>query len=285
MDKVCPHCGALHWTAEKPTNVPVSTWSWESCCKHGAVKLDTLREPPQLLKDLFVGNHELSTHFLRNIRQFNMTFAFTSVGCNTVNATGRSGSGRSSFMIHGELYHLQGPVNHVVPLSASNNRGDVPSYAQLYIYDPAFGVSNRAVNNPDLNVDLIEQLTRMLHAENVNPFISIYKHAHEILKDEYERQTLSEEEPIPFHVRLSPQMTMELVKGNDRRTENLPTTSEIAAVIPTELAGSSYKDIRIIYCNDSEENTSLLKRINQTHVAYMPLHYVLLFPCGDYGWH
>ena len=28
-----------------------------------------------------------------------------------------------------------------------------------------------------------------------------------------------------------------------------------------------------------------LARIDVTHAAYMPLHYVLLFLCGDYGWH
>ncbi|EIE92178.1 hypothetical protein RO3G_16889 [Rhizopus delemar RA 99-880] len=27
MDKVCQHCGALHWTAEKPVNVPASALS------------------------------------------------------------------------------------------------------------------------------------------------------------------------------------------------------------------------------------------------------------------
>ena len=188
-------------------------------------------------------------------------------------------------MIHGELYHLQGPVNYTENSDKPDNRTAVPSYAQLYIYDPAFGVANRVANNPDLNVNLIEQLTHMLHAENVNPFVNIYKHAHEVLKEEYERQSSTEETLIPFHVRLSPQMTTELVKGNDRRTENLPTTSEKAAVIPTEFAGSSYRDIRITYRNDSEGSTGLLKKINQTHAAYMPLHYVLLFPRGNYGWH
>ncbi|KAG1386809.1 hypothetical protein G6F59_016682 [Rhizopus arrhizus] len=125
----------------------------------------------------------------------------------------------------------------------------------------------------------------MLHTDNVNPFVNIYKHAHEILKDEYERQASNEEESTPFHIRLSPQMTMELVTGNDRRTENLPTTSEIAAVIPTEFAGSSFRDIKITYRNGIEHGSNSFKRINQTHAAFMPLHYVLLFPRGDYGWH
>ncbi|KAG1487529.1 hypothetical protein G6F50_012747 [Rhizopus delemar] len=271
MDKVCQHCGALHWTAEKQANVPASALSWESCCKHGAIKVDTLRDPPQLLKDLFTSNHVLSTHFLKNIRQFSMAFAFTSVGCNTVSATGRSDSGPSSFMIHGELYHLQGSINHIGNSDVSENRNAVPSYAQLYIYDPAFGVSNK--------------LTNRLHTDNVNHFVNIYKHAHEILKDEYERQASNEEESIPFHIRLSPQMTLELVTGNDRRTENLPTTSEIAAVIPTEFAGSSFRDIKITYRNGIQHDSDSFKRINQTHAAFMPLHYALLFPRGDYGWH
>ncbi|OBZ89404.1 hypothetical protein A0J61_02535 [Choanephora cucurbitarum] len=50
------HCDALHWTSEKPVNIPASALNWESCCKHGAVKIDALRDPPQLLKDLFTDN-------------------------------------------------------------------------------------------------------------------------------------------------------------------------------------------------------------------------------------
>lgn len=32
-------------------------------------------------------------------------------------------------------------------------------------------------------------------------------------------------------------------------------------------------------------NTNIFQRISQTHAAYMPTHYVLLFPHGTYGWH
>ncbi|KAG1494147.1 hypothetical protein G6F46_009148 [Rhizopus delemar] len=78
---------------------------------------------------------------------------------------------------------------------------------------------------------------------------------------------------------------MELVTGNDRKTENLPTTSEIAAVIPAEFAGPSFRDIKITYRNSIEHDSNSFKRINQTHAAFMPLHYVLLFPRGDYGRH
>lgn len=127
----------------------------------------------------------------------------------------------------------------------------------------------------------------MLHENCGNPFVQIYKHAYEILRSEYERQVKkggSEE----FHIRLSPQMKMELVVGADRRTENLPTVDEVAGIIPNEYSKEGFRDIIITYkesSSENHENLALFKRINENHAAYMPLHYVLLFPRGELGWH
>lgn len=52
-----------------------------------------------------------------------------------------------------------------------------PHYAQLYLYDPTFAVEQRISRNPQLNPDLLHQLTEVLHG--YNPFINIYKTAPE----------------------------------------------------------------------------------------------------------
>ena len=244
----------------------------------GKVKLDVLVEPPEPLKSLLNGTHTKSVHFLNNIRQYNSAFAFTSFGV-TGNAGQRNPSARfMSVQVHGELYHLQGPLN----INHSN-----PRYNQLYIYDPTFASSIRTSNNAELDPELTKDLSIMLHENSGNPFVRIYKHAHEILKSESDRQR--EEGSENFHVRLNPQMKMELVVGIDKRTQNLPTADEVAGIIPNEYLEESFRDIIITFrknINDNTENiAALYKRIDENHAAYMPLHYVLLFPRGEYGWH
>jgi len=105
-----------------------------------------------------------------------------------------------------------------------------------------------------------------------NPFVHIYKHAHEILREEEERQAVNNVNEEAY-IRLNPQMQMELIVSEDRRTQNLPTVNEIAAIIPDEYADRSFRDILITYRNNSANNAQgLFRRINETHAAYMPLH-------------
>lgn len=81
-------------------------------------------------------------------------------------------------------------------------------------------------------------------------------------------------------------MKMELVAGTDRRTENLPTSNEVAGIIPNEYSIASFRDI-CIYLRENDNDSNDFGRyahISQTHTLYMPLHYTLLFPNGDLGW-
>ncbi|KAI9329433.1 hypothetical protein BD770DRAFT_449674 [Pilaira anomala] len=218
--------------------------SWESCCKKGSVKLPLLNELPQLLNDLLTGAHPKSTVFLKNVRQYTSAFAFTSFGTAVKSSINNTGSRSMLFQAHGKLYHLQGPIS-----SSGNSR---PQYSQLYIYDPAsFAADIRFTDqrNHLLDRDLKNDLSIMLHYQCNNPFVEIYKHAHKILSTEADCQ-LRENNNELFYVGLNPQMKMELIVDTD----------------------------------SSEDHTRLFKRINETHAAYMPLHYVLLFPAGDYGW-
>ncbi|PHZ07819.1 uncharacterized protein RHIMIDRAFT_303217, partial [Rhizopus microsporus ATCC 52813] len=90
-------------------------------------------------------------------------------------------------------------------------------------------------------------------------------------------------------------MKMRLIEGGDRRTQSLPTMEEVAAIIPTEYGDKSFRDI-VLTLRSAANSTSASLRdrysseypfqiISHTHAAYMPTHYVLLFPHGDYGWH
>lgn len=198
MNLECLECGALHWKGEKPASYTRASPQWETCCKKVTVTLPLLKEPPALLKKLVNGTHRKSAHYLNNCRQYNSVFAFTSFGTtgNIHETTARPGY--MPVQVHGELYHLQGPIN--------SNEMIRPSYNQLYIYDPVYAARIRSEDerNTDLDSELIEELSTMLHIDCNNPFVSIYKHAHEILKSAAESQ-MDKDVTDPLYIRLNPQ--------------------------------------------------------------------------------
>ena len=264
MDKVCGHCGALHWVDERANRGRQSP-RFETCCKQGAVSLNNLREPPALLRRLLTTADPESRKFRKSLRQYNAAFAFTSVNCNQDKHLSDQ-PGVTSFNIHGELYHLQGPLQTA--------EDSVPQYAQLFFFDPVYAAEARSRQNPQLCLRLLQQLTDMLH--EVSPYVQLYRTAKERLDIEVAAGQNA-------HVVLSPRMELYLEKTADRRRENLPTSNEVAVIIPDEYGESGFRDIVLTLWNPSA-GESPFTSINSSHGAYMPLHYVLLFPGGDAGW-
>jgi hypothetical protein len=107
-----------------------------------------------------------------------------------------------------------------------------------------------------------------------NSFIEIYQTARERLADQ----------PAQSCLLLNPQMHLVLETGADRRRENLPTANELVVILPDEYAEASNRDI-VFAVHHPAQHGAGLTWINVTHAAYIPLHYVLLFPHGEYGWH
>ena len=79
-------------------------------------------------------------------------------------------------------------------------------------------------------------------------------------------------------------MRLIMEAGADRRRSNLPISDEIAEIIPDEYGEPCKRDIVLTECVAGVTRT-FLKRIDQNHAAYMPLHYVLLFPHDERDWH
>jgi len=77
-------------------------------------------------------------------------------------------------------------------------------------------------------------------------------------------------------------LTMEM--GANRRHKNLPTSNEVTVILLDEFDRSSRRDI-VLTVYSPARIQPVPARIDVTHAAYMPLHYVLLFPYGDYGKH
>jgi hypothetical protein len=70
-------------------------------------------------------------------------------------------------------------------------------------------------------------------------------------------------------------------QGTDGRRYNLPTADEIAVIIPGD-GSEEVSDKRDIVLR---LQGGQLRRISQLSHAYSTLHYVLLFPSGEEGWH
>lgn len=134
-DYSCEHCGAIMWYGERLNrrrNTVTPTFSL--CCMQGQVKLPFLKEPPLVLKKLMEGDDKLSKHFQKNMRAYNMSFSFTSLG-GKVDRSVQKGKGPSMLVLQGENYHLMG--------SLQPNEGNEAKFGQLYIVDTEHEVENR----------------------------------------------------------------------------------------------------------------------------------------------
>ena len=77
------------------------------------------------------------------------------------------------------------------------------------------------------------------------------------------------------------QIRLHLQPGTDACRYNLPSADEIAVVIPGD-GSENVQDSRDIVI---QYQGGALRRISHLHQSYSSLHYVLLFPRGENGWH
>jgi hypothetical protein len=184
----------------------------------------------------------------------------------TFNGTNKNNdqSGWMPFQIHGELCHFQGPL--------TPEEGAMGVYSQTYFYDSDYASDIRSRQNSNLDKDIFDKLTLLLL--NCNPHVTLYRSAYAMLK------RLESTGDGDTHVAISPNIDIRLVQGKDRRAENLPTSNEVAAIIPDLSTENNIRDIRIYL----KQQPGRFTRISQNHALYMPLHYVLMFPKGDLGW-
>ena len=215
--------------------------------------------PPELL-DLLTRQDEVGKKFRDHIRNYNNALAMTSLGCDQDKNINRDGGGPYVFKVHGRLYHQSGSL---IP-----NQGRRPIYSQLYIYDPQDALDYRMNHTANSMLDrtTMETLQDMLYRRH--PGVQLYKQAFQITRDI----------PLGQNCRIA----LRFDHDTDRRRYNLPTatSNEIAVILPGDGdQPSSALDI-ILYRQGGG-----LRQINDLHPLYQSLHYVLLFPTGQLGWH
>ncbi|CAH0663696.1 unnamed protein product [Spodoptera exigua] len=128
LEEVCAHCQARKWKG-KPNGM---------CCASGKVRLDSMQDPPDLLRVLLNGEHPKSSHFLKNIRAYNSAFQTTSFGANQIVEAGFM----PTFNVQGQVYHQ---IGSLLPT-------DKPKFLQVYFisdFDEQANVRSRHIPNLD----------------------------------------------------------------------------------------------------------------------------------------
>ncbi|KAF6149051.1 hypothetical protein GIB67_018629 [Kingdonia uniflora] len=140
-------------------------------------------------------------------------------------------------------------------------------YAQLYIYNPGAALYTRQRRNPHLRRDVLKIIKDTLLQSN--PLCELYRRTYEVLEDAAGKD---ENFNVPTYLHYS--------ALTDHRRYNLPSTDEIAVILPED--GSKISSVRDIIVYIKAEQG--LMRISECHHAYLPLHYVHLFPTRQLGW-
>ena len=211
MDVICSGCGAFHWMDEKLSASSRTNPKFGICCFSGKLDLPKLHHLPPELHELFTGTDDIAKGFRKDIRRYNNALAMTSLGCKTDNSVNQ-GAGPYVFKIHGKLTHHSGSL-----LPAPNGH---PTYAQLYLYDPAIALDHRMGHqaNSTLHRETRQQLQNMLWCKH--PGVQMYRQAHEFTLDMGPDQDCN----IALH----------FDKYFDHHCYNLPTatSNEIAVILP-----------------------------------------------------
>lgn len=167
MNNPCFNCGSFMWKEENHIGTLGHSAIFSTCCSEGKILLPTISDPPLILQNLLTNENDEGKEFRHNIRAYNSSLAFASLG---VNEDVLPSKGPYTFRIHGSVYHR---IGHVFP-----EVGEQPKFSQIYIYDTENETNNRIRWNSDLNRNIHELLQNMLHHNN--PFAKCFKHTTEL---------------------------------------------------------------------------------------------------------
>ncbi|XP_058759288.1 uncharacterized protein LOC131632565 [Vicia villosa] len=253
----CRYCKAMMWYQERMhKSSHAANPKFMLCCGNGKVELPLLEEPPDILAKLLFDHDNLdSRKFQQQIRVYNMMFAFTSPGAKLDNRF-NNGRGPPTLRVQGKTCHR---IGSLLP-----PEGQMPKFAQLYIYDIENEVQNRMHglrNKEDFDEGIVHQLSEMLY--QCNPHAKSFQMA---------RQWLNNGDTQNLKLRLISE------RSRDGRVYNQPTVSEVAALVVGDIDTAEMRDIIM------QTKGGRLKRINELHASYMAFQYPLIFPYGEDGY-
>ncbi|KAF1865995.1 hypothetical protein Lal_00041693 [Lupinus albus] len=244
------------WYQErKRKHMNTTSPKYELCFGDGRVQIPLLRAPPPLLHHLlFDLKSNDSVNYQNNIRLYNMMFAFTSLGAK-IDRSINNGRGPPTIRIQGQPCHH---ISSMLPMP-----GQFAKFSQLYTYDTEHEIEKRmdGIRNNNVDSQVIMKLLKMLDDNNLHA--KSFRMASERLRDD-------------DVTNLKLNLVAEI--NSDGRINNLPTGSEVTALIVEDTDSTSQRGIIM------ETQSGQLKRINELHAIYLAFQYPLLFPFGEDGY-
>nr|KAJ0198615.1 hypothetical protein LSAT_V11C700379790 [Lactuca sativa] len=244
---VCQTCFAKLWKDEAVICKKNENENYSLCCAYGKVELPKLKNAPPSYENLFRSGDSKSKQFMKNIRSYNSMFSFTLMG-GKINSSINKGNAPYIFRISGQNYHS---IESHLPEQRFK-----PKFSQ-------FGENQRSTSNSFiLNNDIIQDLKLMLDSNNV--LVQSYRMVRDC-----------------FHENPHVNIKLKIIgrRDQDGRTYNLPSASEVAALIVGDIGDSiDNRDIVV------QTSSGSLRRISELHPSYLPFQYLLLFPYGDDGY-
>nr|KAJ0212297.1 hypothetical protein LSAT_V11C400190920 [Lactuca sativa] len=257
---VCQTCRAKLWRNKSIRGKEKGNTDYSLCCGYGKVQLPDLKNAPPTYERMFRNMDSKSKHFMKNIRRYNSMFSFTSMG-GKIDSSINRGNAPYIFRLGGQNYHS---IGSLLPA-----KGSEPKFSQLYIYDTDNEITNRQRcfrgekdQSTSTDSDIIEDIKVMLDSNNV--LVRSYRMV---------RDTFQKNSEVDMKLRLIGR------REQDGRTYNLPTASEVAALIIGDISDSIEKRDIVV-----QTKNGCLQRISELHPSYLPLQYPLLFPYGDDGY-
>jgi len=123
---------------------------------------------------------------------------------------------------------------------------------------------NRHAVMPSLDPTTLDQLLTMMY--NINPYVEMFKMARDMMAIE----------GAPMDLKLC----LIASRTKDARRYNVPTVDEVVALMVGDGSEAVNRHDVVL-----AQQAGPFQRISELHVGYMALHYPLLFPYGEDGWH
>ena len=253
MRHICGFCGAKHFLCKK-TGGTIAQPMFSNCCYKGKVQLPPIRRYPPYWTGLLRGNNDAGKHFRSFGPPFNQVLSMASAGAD-VDTFLFDGHGPRTFCIKGKMRHLIGSLLPMV--------GQVSKFScQIYIHQSADAqLDIRMTVYSGMNRVMLRELQSILHS--INPFVQQFKSAGEATASGNELELI---------IRADTQDV-------DRRRYNLSTAAgEVAALLPGEPIAAP-QDIVV------QHRSNRLQHIAESNAAYELLHFPLMFPHNETGWH
>jgi len=269
----CPYCAALLWPQEIVKKKGGSIGGGSLCCHAGwscKLKKHFKEAPPKLKQYLTTFPRQgKGRSLLHHPRLYNNALSMASTGLKI--------DQRHQGGLH--MLTAQGSVHHRIssPIPAPDM---APKFLQIYMLDgkeeqirkrmAAVGAAQTV-----LDEDLLGELQEELMACN------IYVRQFRTLREQIAQNGTRELEikfVEPSHV----EQRLHAMENHPRRL-NAPSAAEMAILIPSDEEIAAPRQVRLELRGQGQyENCPVI--LADTSPLYDPLHFVLLYPNGEYGW-